>query len=163
VRKARVYERLVHLLSSDAPAAAVDRTLDIALDAVPAEAASLMTLDEKAGELVVVCARGPVAAKVRGLRIEVGAGIAGVAAMFRTSVAVPDVSRDARFHREAAASLGFPTRSVLAVPLLRKSKSIGVLEVLNRRGGDEFSPDDIEVLEKVALAAAAVLALRGTE
>jgi len=157
--KAHVFERLLHMHS--APAAlvpTVETLLDIALDTVPAEAASLMLVDAATGDLVVLSARGPVADKVKGLRLKMDEGIAGVAALHKQILPVSEVNRDPRFAREIAESLGFPVRSLIAVPILHQGSSEGVIELINRKGGDEFMAHEIDILEKLGRAAGVLLA-----
>ena len=81
--------------------------------------------------------------EVRPLRLRLGEGIAGTAALKRRPVNVPDVRRDERWQREADIRSGFETRSILAVPMLRRGRLVGVIEVLNHRSGR--LPDSIPI------------------
>lgn len=157
--RATTFERLLHMfLARESRPAMIEKLIDIALDAVPAEAASVMLVDDARGDLFVAAARGPVADKVKGLRMEMGAGIAGVAAMFRQTLPVSDVSRDPRFAKDVADSLGFPVKSLLAAPILHGGQGRGVIEIINRRNGDGFQTHEVELIEKIGRAAGTLLA-----
>jgi signal transduction histidine kinase len=67
------------------------------------------------------------------------------------------VRADPRYYREVGQQIGMEIRSLLAVPLQIQDRRIGVLEAVNKRGGGEFSPEDVETL--VALAAQAAVAI----
>jgi GAF domain-containing protein len=72
-------------------------------------------------------------------------------------LALEDVSKDPRFSRETAESTGFIPKSLIAVPLLREDRSLGVLSVLDRADRGSFGLDQIELLELFADQAAIAL------
>ena len=88
-----------------------------------------------------------------------GQGLAGAAAEDGRAIAVSDVARDSRHAREFSRQLGFDARSLLAVPLLNHSEVLGVIELVNRRGGDVFARHEIEAVERVARAAGTLFRL----
>ena len=55
---------------------------------------------------------------------------------------VRDVSQDPDFDAEIDARTGFKTRSLLSTPLLSGHGIVGVLQVLNKRGGLLFDESD---------------------
>ncbi|UPT74131.1 MAG: ATP-binding protein [Elusimicrobiota bacterium] len=129
--------------------------LELSTKVVDAESASLLLLDEKTQELYfdVALGLGPAASKVR---LQMGQGIAGSVAKTRTPELIPDVRKDARWSPAMDDASGFTTRSVLAVPLLLKGRLVGVLEAINKNGGD-FSQDDLRVFEAFASQAAVAI------
>jgi signal transduction histidine kinase len=70
---------------------------------------------------------------------------------------VNDVSQDERHYDRVDAETQFVTRSILAVPLIRRGKIIGALEVLNKAGGRTFTDDDLELLSMLAAQAAVAI------
>ncbi len=87
----------------------------------------------------------------RVIRLELGQGIAGWVAKRRKSVNIEDASRDFRFNSSVDARTGFRTRSVAAIPLIdRQSHLVGVLQVLNRRGGP-FTDGDLGLLHTIGV------------
>jgi len=66
------------------------------------------------------------------------------------SAVVNDVASDPRFYRGIDRAAHFDTRSLLAVPLKRGGKVIGVIEVANRYDSVSFSDADRQKLEALA-------------
>ena len=122
-----------------------------------AEASSLMLYDPKNRELYFEVALGEKGEKVRRKRIKLNQGIAGGAASTGKTINVKDVYRDKRFFSGMDEKSGFKTRSILAVPLKRKEKLLGVLEILNKKGGRSFNKEDIALAEIIASQAAIVI------
>ena len=86
----------------------------------------------------------------REIRLPLGHGIAGWVAEHREPANVPDAYADPRFNPSVDAETGFRTRSVLAAPLTsRDGKLLGVLQVLNHRGGP-FTAEDLGLLDAIA-------------
>lgn len=158
--KAKILERLLCMVGSGV---AVERVrsdvLDAAMEAVPCEASSFFQADA-AGGLTIVAARGRVSDQVLGLKLKRGAGVAGACLLDRRTIAVSDVTRDPRFAAQVAKALGFATRSLIAVPVLHGGAAWGVVELVNKSGGDEFPRHEVELLERIARTAGDLLAMR---
>ena len=106
------------------------------------ERASVFLLDRAAGELSSRVATGIADSPVKEIRFPIGVGIAGEVARTGTVVNLPDAYADPRFNPEFDRRSGFHTRSMLAVPLAdHDGTTVGVLQVLNKRGGS-FGPRD---------------------
>ena len=117
--------------------------LENAAKVAKSEASTLLLIDEESGDLVFSIPTGPAAEKLAAARIKRGVGIAGWVVENEKPVIIPDVREDPRFHSGIDNMTGFKTRSILAVPLKVKGKSIGALEALNKEGGLPFSKDDV--------------------
>jgi len=135
-----------------------------AKDVARAEAASVMLFDEASQELYFRTALGDSGdqdALKREVRLTLSQGIAGATAASRASINVHDVKDDARFYREADTASRFETRNLLAVPMIDHDQLVGVLEVLNKSDGGQFSDFDTRVMEMFGgLAAAEVISAR---
>jgi GAF domain-containing protein len=129
-------------------------TATVVLDA---QAASVAVHDPVADRLVFLASAGPAGGDVVGLQMDPAAGIAGYAFTTGQQLAIADVTTDPRFDRTIADATGYVPSSILATPLTDADGTIGVLEVLDRRGGT-FTLRDLEVAG--ALAAAATKAVR---
>ena len=70
---------------------------------------------------------------------------------------VPEARADPRFSDAMDKAIGFTTRSILSAPLKTSRGIIGVVELLNRADGRPFSRADLQLLETIALHAAAVI------
>jgi len=156
----RVLERLLCMFGSAVPAERIwNDVLDLAMEAVPCEASSFFLAGSK-GALTIVAARGSVSDKIVGLKLKRGQGLAGACFLDRRVIAVSDVTRDPRHAAQMAQALGFETRSLLAVPVVHGGDALGVLEVINRTGGDEFARHEVDLVERVGRSAGDLLALR---
>ncbi len=113
-------------------------------DLINAEAWSLLLVDEKRRELYFKEAFGPKGEEVKGLRIRLDQGVAGWVVMHNKPVIIPDVRKDKRFFSGVDEKTKFTTRSILAVPVVSKEKVIGVVEVLNKKDPEGFTPEDLE-------------------
>lgn len=118
------------------------------------EASSLMLLNLENNRLYFDIALGTKGDAVKKFSLQMGEGIAGWVAENNRSVIVNDVNADQRFNKDISQKIGYPTHSILAVPMRIKGKCIGVLEILNKKGGKQFSEDDLQWLEIFANQAA---------
>ncbi len=67
-------------------------------------------------------------------------GIAGWVATHDQPALVNDTLSDTRHLRQIATETGYEAHSILCVPLKVEGEVIGVVEVLNKRGGRQFTP-----------------------
>jgi Nif-specific regulatory protein len=123
------------------------RIMDSANRMVEAEASSLLLIDETTNDLYFHVALGDKGEAVKKFTLKMGEGIAGWVAQNSKPLLVPDVQKDDRFFRDISKKIDYKTKSILCVPLKLKNKTIGVLEVINKSGGETFSPEDQSILE----------------
>ena len=133
----------------------LDQLLELILDkiteAVEADRATLYLLDDANEELVSRVALGD---DVRSIRLKIGHGIAGHVARTGKALHVRDAYKDPRFLPDWDLMLGYRTRSILAAPMKNHlGKTIGVVQVLNKKRGD-FTEDDEDILAALATQAA---------
>ncbi len=108
-----------------------------------AEASNVMLLDAEAGELVYQVVLGKAGQRIKEQkRLKVGVGIAGWVALHRKPLLVEDAYKDPRFFPGFDQKTGFRTKSVLCLPLFAKDQLIGVAEIINKKGGAPFTPED---------------------
>lgn len=119
-----------------------------------AGASSLLLLDEQKNELFFEVAIGEVGKQLRRVTLSARSGIAGWVAQRGKPIIVNDVSKDKRFENAVDAATGFVTRSIMCAPLVLHRKTIGVIEVLNKLDGGNFTGNDLEVLTAVCGTAA---------
>ncbi len=112
---------------------------------IPSEAWSLLMVDEEKQELVFEAAIGAKGREVQGLRPKIGEGVAGWVAEKGKPAIVNDASSDPRFSAYVDAKTSFETRSILCAPLVSRGRTIGVLEILNKKGGP-FTRRDLELV-----------------
>jgi len=130
--------------------------MEEAVGVLQGEAGSVLLLDELRDELVFASSVGPAADQLPGLRLPSGAGIAGEALRSGYPLLVADAQTDPRFYRNVDALTGMVTHSLMAAPLRARGRMIGVMEVLNKRGG-HFTPNDVRLLDSLAQTAATAI------
>jgi signal transduction histidine kinase len=119
-------------------------------------AASVVLRDDERNDVWFAAASGEGSEAVIGLRMALGQGLAGWVAKEGEPVIVPDVYADQRFFQDMDKSSGFTTQSIMCVPLQSKGRTIGALEVMNKKTG-EFDKDDLAFLLALAAPAAAAI------
>ncbi len=130
------------------------KIVGIASELLDAERTTLFLHDAARGELWSRVAEG---LSEREIRIPAELGIAGQVFTTRNAVNIPDAYADARFNPAVDRQTGFRTRSILCVPVINKhGVPIGVMQVLNRRGGP-FRARDQRRLEMLAAQSAIAL------
>ena len=115
-----------------------------------AEALSLMLYDPERDELVFAATETLRENVLVGIRLPASGSLASWVAHTGESAVVNDVQRDPRFYPAIDRLTRFTTRNLLAVPLVRRGRVAGVLEVANRYGGGEFDDEDRASLEALA-------------
>lgn len=104
-----------------------------ALRVLECERATVFILDRERNELYSRLATG-----VDEIRFSAERGIAGEVVRTGEIVDVPDAYADSRFNPEIDRKTGFKTRNMISFPLRGFDHSIiGVLQLLNRTGGDD--------------------------
>jgi signal transduction histidine kinase/putative methionine-R-sulfoxide reductase with GAF domain len=137
----------------------LDDLLELVLSKVTelleAERATLYLLDEQRNDLV---SRLVVGGQVRSIRIRVGHGIAGTVAQTGRPFRLKDAYTDDRFERQWDTLTGFRTTSMLAAPLKNHlGRTIGVIQVLNKCCGEEFTDEDETLLTAMSTQAAVAI------
>jgi signal transduction protein with GAF and PtsI domain len=137
----------------------VRNILTIALEAVDSENGSILLLDEESDELVFVAVEGTRQEELVDFRIPAGSGIAGWVKIHKRAALVPDVRKDDRWISAVDQSIGFHTRSLMAVPLILEDRVMGVMEVVNSMTEDHFNETDLSLLLLVARLASFVFGI----
>ena len=99
---------------------------------IEADLWTLLMLDASTQELTYAIAAGGEQEALRGLRVKVGEGVAGWVAQHGQTLIVPESVPDERLLAERPGNRTRP-RSVIAMPLLGRKGTYGVIEVFNPR------------------------------
>ena len=113
-------------------------------------------LDEENNELVFVAVVGERQRELTEYRIPADTGVAGWVNTHKKPALVQDVRKDDRWISAVDQSIGFHTRSLMAVPLLLDDRVLGVMEVVNTLSEDNFNRTDLVLLQLVARLASFV-------
>jgi HD-GYP domain-containing protein (c-di-GMP phosphodiesterase class II) len=148
-KKIKRLETLIHTSMLFSSILDIDDLLDIVLhkaeEVMDAEASSVFRIDESTQELYFITARGEKGKEAKEIRVPMGKGIVGWVAKHGKPLLVADVRKDPRWFKGVDKKTQFVTRSIIAVPLITKGKTIGVAEVLNKKGKRKFNRTDLEL------------------
>ncbi len=124
-------------------------------DLLEADRCTLYLLDQAKAELV---SRIVIGEQVRSIRVRVGHGIAGAVAKTGKAIRLKDAYTDSRFEPEWDLFTGYRTKSMLAAPLKNHmGRTIGVIQVLNKTTGEEFTAEDEAILSALSTQAAVAI------
>ena len=132
----------------------LEELLEIALfcsmEAVAAEAASILLLDEAKENFRFFRVEGAAKPLLGGATFPTTEGVAGRVLRSQEAEIVESAAADEQFYGEIDQETGFRTRNMIAVPLVAGEERVGVLEVLNKSSEGTFTPDERVILESVA-------------
>jgi len=132
--------------------------VDMATREMDAERSTIFLNDSDTNELYSRVAQGNFHREIRILN---NSGVAGHVFTTGQGLIVHDAYASEFFNRSVDESTGFTTKSILCVPIRTlKGEIIGVAQVLNKRT-DQFSKDDLFLLE--AMTTQAAIALQSTQ
>ena len=134
----------------------LDRIVQAAADITFAEAASILLYDNTARQLYFQVATNIDEPTMRGLAVPLEGSIAGWIVTNQKTVRIDDVHNDERHFGDIEQSTGFPTKSILGIPLVTKNKVVGVLEALNKKTG-KFTSSDENLLSVLGAQAAVAI------
>ncbi|MFW5866466.1 MAG: CHASE2 domain-containing protein [Armatimonadota bacterium] len=116
---------------------------------IDAEASSVLTMDPDGRHLSFEVALGDKAEMLKDITVQVGEGIAGTAAATGEPIISQDVAADERWRSDVAYAIDYETRSILCVPMLLRDRAVGVIEIINKRGGP-FTEYDVQLMQVIA-------------
>lgn len=127
----------------------IGKIVEAAKKEVGAEACSLYLMDEEKQELYFEVALGSKGHLLKEIRVKVGQGVAGWVAEKGESLNLADVNADSRFNqkRDIAKTIGFKEKAMLTLPVKSENKVIGVLQFINKIGGEKFTEEDQTFME----------------
>ncbi|PIX34225.1 MAG: hypothetical protein COZ07_03895 [Candidatus Infernicultor aquiphilus] len=134
----------------------LDRVLDLiiqkAIQIVDAERGSLMLFDSQSEELYIKSSVGLSKRTISGVRIKPGEGIAGWVFKEGKPLLIKEGAKDLRFKKFE--EIEVELKSIINVPLKIKNQAIGVINAYNKREGNVFNTDDLQLLSAFANQAA---------
>jgi signal transduction histidine kinase len=124
----------------------LNQILHSAVDILTCEAGSLFLVDEQTGELVFEVVIGSASATLTGRRLPPGTGLVGEAAESGHPIIANDAKRRKEWFEKTDIQTGFDTQDMLVVPMRIQDRTIGVIEVINKRNGAPFGLQDQDLL-----------------
>jgi len=125
------------------------------LNVIQAEAGLIFLVDDTTNMLVCRICQGP--KDITGIQVPFGTGIVGHVAKTRQVDVTTDVKKSLHHYPDVDEQSGFVTRSMISMPLISKDEILGVIQVINKKGGKTFSQDDVNLLQSLSSGAALAL------
>ncbi|MBE2198641.1 MAG: GAF domain-containing sensor histidine kinase [Anaerolinea sp.] len=151
----RLLEVSAHLSSTLHLDELLGLVMSVATDLTKTEVASILLVDETTGQLhFAASTRGAVPEDII---VPLDNSIAGWVVRHSRSLILDDVQSDNRFYATVDKDLQFVTQSMLAVPLITHNKTIGALEVINKKDHSNYTPQDVALMEALASQAAVAI------
>ncbi len=158
-RYARLLDVSSELVSTLEQGTLLQHIAEVARELTTSEASSILLYDPQTNHLYFEAATGPLKEGFSRSAVPTDNSIAGWIFTNRKPLLVEDTKTDSRFFADIDLQTNYLTRSILGVPLQTKDKTIGVIEVLNKKQGT-FVEDDQLILR--SLAAQAAIAIENT-
>ena len=134
----------------------LDTILYYSMEAVSAEAASVLLLDDEKNNFHFYQVEGPAKPVLMTSSFSADTGIAGWVLQHQESQVINEVGSDPRFYKEIDSKSGFETRNMIALPLTAEEEQVGVLEVINKIGASNFTEEErillVSIADEVAFA-----------
>jgi signal transduction protein with GAF and PtsI domain len=128
----------------------LEGVLNVVMETVSAEGATFLLLDEEQANFTFYSIEGPAKQCLLAMTFPADKGIAGSILQSQRSEVINDVQRDPRFFSGFDSEYGFVTHNMIAIPLTAGEEKIGVMEVLNKSGGEPFTDEERLLLDSIA-------------
>ena len=124
----------------------LELTIETLTNALNASSGAIMLLEKD--KLRIMVSYGISLQQQNSVEIKQGAGIIGWVAKEKRAQNVTRVQQDRRFDVEV--KIGLAHQSIICAPLMCKDKIVGTVSVHDKKGDEEFSEDDLILLENLA-------------
>ncbi len=128
----------------------LEAVLNVVMETVSAEGASVLLLDEDQSNFRFYSIEGPAKQCLMSATFPADKGIASSVLQTQKSEVVNDVHIDPRFYGKIDSEYGFVTQNLIVIPLTAGEEKIGVMEVLNKSGGEPFTDEERLLLDSIA-------------
>ena len=134
----------------------LEATLYCCTEAVSAEAASVLLVDDQGENFHFYQVEGEAKELLMAATFPIDRGLAGHVLSTLESEIINNVQDDPRFYGKVDKDSGFQTRNMIAIPLVAGDEKIGVLEVLNKIDKRNFTEEErlllLSIAEEIAFA-----------
>ncbi len=127
---------------------------------IKSEAGSILEVDEKKGVLFFRSVVGSSSDRIPQFIVPLGKGLVGQVAQNRQGIRVNAMEENDVYLKSIEDAVGFKARNVLAVPVVIRGKTFGVIELLNRVGAENYSPEDMDLCTYLSLQSAKAIEAR---
>jgi signal transduction histidine kinase len=128
----------------------LEAAISIIVDTFEADGCSLFLFNPYTESLEPAVTFGIKPAEIRISRIALGKGICGLVFKNRKSLLSNDVNNDDRFDKPSKLEFIFDTYKIIAAPLILGRKCLGVVEILNKPGSNDFTIKEMGLLKTMS-------------
>jgi diguanylate cyclase (GGDEF)-like protein len=154
-RVVRLLEMIRTLVLTESQDDLLRLIMEMSAELVGASKGSLMIIDKKKKVLRDVSAIGMHLLVARNLSAGMGEGIAGRVAVSGTPLLIRDIEQEPHIGRQNWGR--FASRSCISLPLRFKGKTIGVLNLADKKNNAPFTPADQDILSSFTEQATIIL------
>ncbi|HAR41062.1 MAG TPA: hypothetical protein DCS07_00245 [Bdellovibrionales bacterium] len=145
--KLKLVESLLKLTTRDIPFKDFTRELlMIILHTIKCEAGSIFEINYENQTLFFRAASGRSSDKVSNFEMPLGQGIVGHVAESQQAMLINDIQNNPLHAKAISQAVDFEVHNLIAVPIIIRTRTYGVLELLNRVGEHSFSSSDLDLL-----------------
>ena len=127
--------------------------LETATQLCGGDASSLLLVNKEKQELYFEISLGGAPLEIKRFTVKMGEGIAGWVALHNRSIIVQDAEADQRHRHDISKEVKYTSKAMIAVPMRVKEECLGVIEIINKKNGEQFTQEDLEWLEIFATQA----------
>jgi signal transduction histidine kinase len=124
--------------------------LSVATELTGSEVASILEIEEGGEQLHFLAVPWFHREALKTVKVPVHASVAGWVYQNTKPVVVSDVAAEKRHYKGVDQAADFHTRSILAVPIIYKGETLGVLEAVNKTEQANYTEEDFKILETLA-------------
>ena len=129
----------------------------VACELTSSEGASILRYDTASDQLHFIAAPHYQRELLRSAPVPLEGSAAGWTFRHVRPLIIQDAAADQRHFKGVDQLTGFPTHSLLAVPVTFRGGALGVIETVNKLGDSHYTEEDIAILETLASLAALTL------
>ena len=123
--------------------------LEAAMKLIECESSSLLLAQKGGDSLRFAVALGPKGAEAKNIVVDKNS-LAGWVAQHRKPLVLSNANKDKRFFDLVQSKTGYITNTMIALPMTNGDEFIGVIELINKMGGREFTNEDLELMTILA-------------
>ena len=128
--------------------------IEVASELTHSESSSILVYEQETLSLRFVAAPFHIIDSLKTINVPLDRSVAGTVFSTAQPMALHHTERDNRVFRMVDKGLNENTNSILAVPLMFRGISIGVIEAMNKLNNAHYTEEDIRILETLASQAA---------
>jgi len=152
-------ELFEELLEEDNLEAALAGSLEILARALKSEAGVIWLLDKDTNRLVPMFHMGPI--DLSNFSVEIGGTVESFITKTGESVLMSTDASDDRWSGNLLDENGLKVTTGVCVPLNNLQEVVGCLEIVNKKDGTDYSPDELKLCQRLAAMAALTIDEKG--